>query len=205
MRSNIGSLPFSKLLRILVCDKGGLDASGEGEGMGAGDCENNCESEMAKAGGGAAGGVAATTGADAGTVGAARSEPTRAAVPAGAAPTYSSISAWFASNSAASISTPSAFGPTVSPSSAFSSFCSNAVPASTAASSFVCARPTAVLDTSSTFGSSFTSLSSFDRRDLSDWSRITSNCTPMQNRYTPFESCTGRIVSRFSNSSPLLR
>mmetsp|Transcript_40511 Transcript_40511/g.100568 ORF Transcript_40511/g.100568 Transcript_40511/m.100568 type:complete len:205 (+) Transcript_40511:1129-1743(+) len=188
----------------------GAGAGGRGVGGMVGACGMAGEGTGATklgggAGGGAAGGVAATTGADAGTVGAARSEPTRAAVPAGAAPTYSSISAWFASNSAASISTPSAFGPTVSPSSAFSSFCSNAVPASTAASSFVCARPTAVLDTSSTFGSSFTSLSSFDRRDLSDWSRITSNCTPMQNRYTPFESCTGRIVSRFSNSSPLLR
>ena len=54
-------------------------------------------------------------------------------------------------------------------------------------------------------GSSLISLSSLARRLLSCVSRETSNCTPMQNRYTPLESCTGRMVSKFSKSVPCLR
>ena len=95
--------------------------------------------------------------------------------------------------------------PTVLPASAASSFVESSVFVSDASSARVCCTPDAALDTSIVVGSSLTSLSSFASRDLSDMSRVTSNCTPMQKRYTPFESCTGRIVSRFSNRSPLLR
>ena len=60
--------------------------------------------------------------------------------------------------------------------------------ASTATSSTACFLPDAKLATSIVVGSSFTSLSSFAKRDLSDMPRVTSNSTPMQKRYTPGSS-----------------
>mmetsp|Transcript_12945 Transcript_12945/g.38041 ORF Transcript_12945/g.38041 Transcript_12945/m.38041 type:complete len:203 (-) Transcript_12945:531-1139(-) len=119
----------------------------------------------------------------------------------------SSISSWWSAYRSSPCMSAASSGTSARVASASASISSSVRPAWPLLATLRCLGPTRAERwlTSTRDGSRLSSWPSLARRCLKSKPPVTSNCTPKHRRYTPFESCTGRMDRRFWKVSPFLR